>query len=290
MPHSLVINLLPLTAIPTTHLSGRHLHGLFLELVRSVDPGLATVLHQQNTEKAFTLSPLQVTKNQRGRSTGITEILQFQHNYLINEGIPCWWRISLLDETLFSQLTQLWLNINLSRSWQLGATELQITSILGSQQPQQPWASFCTYAQLFAQASEQERQIQFLYCTPTTFRQTEYDCAMPTREFVFRSLLKRWNYYSGIPFPEKVMESIYPSFFDIHTEIVNDRRSKLIGCVGTVIYQILGDVEPEAIKQINALSDFALYAGVGRKTPMGMGMVRRQYQTHPNPPLIKPKG
>ena len=32
---------------------------------------------------------------------------------------------------------------------------------------------------------------------------------------------------------------------------------------------------PETIQQINTLADFALYAGVGRKTPMGMGMVRR---------------
>lgn len=43
-----------------------------------------------------------------------------------------------------------------------------------------------------------------------------------------------------------------------------------------VTYKIIGEVEPEVIKQVNAIADFALYAGVGRKTPMGMGMVRRQ--------------
>jgi CRISPR-associated endoribonuclease Cas6 len=37
----------------------------------------------------------------------------------------------------------------------------------------------------------------------------------------------------------------------------------------------MGDVAPLQIKQLNALTDFALYAGVGRKTPMGMGMTRR---------------
>lgn len=40
-------------------------------------------------------------------------------------------------------------------------------------------------------------------------------------------------------------------------------------------FRILGDVDPMVIKQINTLADFALYSGVGRKTPMGMGMVRR---------------
>jgi len=37
----------------------------------------------------------------------------------------------------------------------------------------------------------------------------------------------------------------------------------------------MGDVKPIDLKQINALADFALYSGVGRKTPMGMGMTRR---------------
>ncbi|HEY9729049.1 MAG TPA: CRISPR system precrRNA processing endoribonuclease RAMP protein Cas6, partial [Chroococcales cyanobacterium] len=44
---------------------------------------------------------------------------------------------------------------------------------------------------------------------------------------------------------------------------------------GAMNFRILGDVEPLVIKQINALADFALYSGVGRKTTMGMGMLRR---------------
>jgi CRISPR-associated endoribonuclease Cas6 len=71
------------------------------------------------------------------------------------------------------------------------------------------------------------------------------------------------------------IESIFPSFFNIRTEIAADSRSKFIGCVGEIGYRILGDVDAIAIKQINALADFALYCGVGRKTPMGMGMLRR---------------
>jgi len=56
---------------------------------------------------------------------------------------------------------------------------------------------------------------------------------------------------------------------------VMDGRSKLIGCVGAIAFQILGEVDWLTIKQINTLSDFAFYAGVGRKTTMGMGIVRR---------------
>ncbi|MFM9158664.1 MAG: CRISPR system precrRNA processing endoribonuclease RAMP protein Cas6, partial [Dolichospermum sp.] len=45
---------------------------------------------------------------------------------------------------------------------------------------------------------------------------------------------------------------------------------------GEISYRILGNVEATGIKQINTLADFVLYTGIGRKTTMGMGMVRRK--------------
>jgi CRISPR-associated endoribonuclease Cas6 len=274
MPYSLVLNLLPQSPIPKSNLSGRHLHALFLDLVHSVDAELANTLHQQSSEKAFVLSPLQFeSKGIRGNT------LQFQYERPITAGTPCWWRVSLLDDALFGKLMHLWLSLNPNQPWHLGSADLQVVSVLGTPQLTQPWANFSTYAQIYERASDINCQIHFVFCTPTTFRVTQYDCAMPTREFVFQSLLKRWNQYSNIPFPKTLIEPIYPSYFDIQTEIVVDSRSKLIGCVGKVTFQILGNVDPLTIKQINALAEFALYAGVGRKTPMGMGMVRRLLPT-----------
>jgi CRISPR-associated endoribonuclease Cas6 len=238
--------------------------------VNSVDSDLATLLHQQSSEKAFTLSPLQVENPKR-----CSNQLHFQYNHAIPEGSPCWWRISLLDETLFRKLAHLWLNLNPQQSWQLGATELQVVSILGTSQPDQPWASFISYQQLYEQASDQNHYIDFRFFTPTAFRVSDYDCALPTKELVFQSLLRRWNRYSQIPFTTDLINSIYPSFFKIQTTMVVDRRSKFIGCLGDITFQILGQVEPLMIQQINTLADFALYAGVGRKTPMGMGITRR---------------
>ncbi|KAM3103434.1 CRISPR-associated endoribonuclease Cas6 [Phormidesmis sp. 146-12] len=268
MPHSLVLNLLPQSPIPASHLSGRHLHALFLDLVRSHSPTLSETLHKQTADKSFTLSALQ-TQN-RGH------VLQYQHERAIAAATPCWWRISLLDDALFGQLAQLWLTLSPKQPWHLGAANLSVTSILGTAQARQPWAGFRSYTQLYEQASEHDRQIKFQFCTPTTFRQTKYDSALPTKELVFQSLLRRWNQYSEIPFSDVIVEAIFPSYFDIRTEIVMDSRSKLIGCVGEVTFQILGDVDSQTIRQINTLADFALYAGVGRKTPMGMGMVRRR--------------
>ena len=272
MPHSLVLNLLPLSPIPPQYLTGRHLHALFLTLVSSVDRKLGDYLHESKADKPFTLSPLQAVR--RGNA-GIAPTLQWEHSQAIPAGTPCWWRISLLDDTLFSKLTQLWLNLNPNHPWHLGPADLHITSILGTPQSTQPWANAISYAQLYEEASECDRQIELAFCTPTAFRQSNYDCALPTRDLVFNSLIKRWNQYSGIELPKTLIEPIFPSFFNIHTEMVADSRSKFIGCVGAMNFRLLGDVEPLIIKQINALANFALYSGVGRKTTMGMGMVRR---------------
>lgn len=270
MPHSLILNLVPTSPIPASYLTGKHLHALFLTLVSAVDKPLGDRLHEQKTDKAFTLSPLQIaTPSSRGH------LLQWEHPHPIPAGTPCWWRISLLDDTLFGNLSRLWLNLNPKHPWHLGPADLQITSILGTAQSTQPWANFVTYTHLYEQASDCERQIDFTFATPTAFRQSQYDCALPTREHVFNSLRRRWNQYSGMEFPETLLEPIFPSFFDIRTQLVADSRSKFIGCVGAISFHIFGTVDALTIKQINTLADFALYSGIGRKTPMGMGMARR---------------
>lgn len=276
MPHSLVLNIIPQSPIPPQFLSGRHLHALFLTLVSSVDRQLGDYLHEAKADKAFTLSPLQASQ-QTKRIERQDSNLQWEHTKAIPAGTPCWWRVSLLDDTLFGKLTHLWLNLNPNHPWHLGPADLHITSIFGTPQFTQSWANASTYAQLYEQASDSDRLIAFSFVTPTAFRQREYDSVLPTRECVFNSLLKRWNKYSGIEISQIPIESIFPSFVNISTSILADSRSKFIGILGETSYRILGDVSPEVIKQINALADFALYSGVGRKTPMGMGMVRRLY-------------
>jgi CRISPR-associated endoribonuclease Cas6 len=271
MPYSLVVNLLPCEPIQPGYLEGRHLHALFLSMVNAVAPDLATHLHGEGRDKAFALSPLQTRPP--------SEALQTIHSRPIPAGTPCWWRIGLLNEDLFGQLTRLWLNLNPRRAWHLGAANLEIASVLATPQSPQPWASSQTYSELLERASSEERHLSLRLCTPTCFRQNDYDTALPTAELVFGSLWKRWQKYSPVAIPweltELVRKQVFPCRFDVETRRVADQRSKFIGCVGTVTYEILGQVTSEQIRQLNALTDFALYAGIGRKTTMGMGMARR---------------
>lgn len=296
MPHSLVLNLLPESPIPPGFTSGKHLHALFLSLVSSVDADMGDQLHANQANKAFTLSPLQVLGDRkrgignRGKSPTPHSLrpITYNHRKPISPGTSCWWRISLLNDRLFSRLTQLWLNLNPNQPWHLGPANLHITSILGTPQSTQPWANFCNYQQLYEQASEQDRKLTLQFYTPTAFRQGKYDSAMPTPDRVFGSLLRRWNHYSGLEFPCNIIEALQPSFFEIRTEVASDPRQQFqhtgakidpskqfMGCVGKVTFQAFGEADPTTLKQLNTLADFALYAGVGRKTPMGMGMTRR---------------
>lgn len=289
MPHSLVLNLLPESPIPPGFTSGKHLHALFLSLVSSVDADMGNQLHANQANKSFTLSPLQLLRQHRGQpKDSVDANLRWTYRKPISPGTSCWWRISLLDDGLFGRLNQLWLNLNPDHPWHLGPADLHITSILGTPQSTQPWANFSNYQHLYEQASEQDRKLTLQFYTPTAFRQGKYDSAMPTPDRVFGSLLRRWNHYSGMEFSTDILDAVQPSHFDIRTEVATDPRSQFhhtgakinpcnqfTGCVGRVTYQVLGNVDTVTLKQLNTLADFALYAGVGRKTPMGMGITRR---------------
>lgn len=286
MPHSLVVNFMPKTPIYPEFLTGRHIHALFLTLVSSVDKELGDRLHGEKANKGFGLSPIQLAVSydrnlnkpqlKKANSQQIKSNSLSWHNQEISASTPCWWRISLLDEVLFSKLTGLWLNLNPDRAFHLGSADLYITSILGTPQSTQPWANFATYQQIYDRASETERNITFHLATPIAFRQGKYDSPLPTRDNVFKSLCDRWNIYSEIQINPEIIEYIFPSRFDIKTEVVkNYDTHSFIGCVGEIGYRILGDAEPLVIKHINALADFAMFSGIGRKTTMGMGMGRR---------------
>lgn len=286
MPHSLVINFMPKTPIYPEYLTGRHIHALFLTLVSSVDKELGDRLHIEKANKGFSLSPIQQLASS-GNSFNKPNLKRANshppkpkslswHNLEIPPSTSCWWRITLLDEALFSKLTGLWLNLNPDRAFHLGSADLYITSILGTPQSSQPWSNFATYQQIYDRASETDCNITFHLATPTAFRQGKYDSPLPTRDNVFKSLCDRWNTYSEIQINSEIIEYIYPSRFDIKTEVVkNYDTHSFIGCVGEIGYRILGEASPETIKQINALANFALFAGIGRKTTMGMGMAKR---------------
>ena len=100
----------------------------------------------------------------------------------------------------------------------------------------------------------------------------------PQPELVFSSLLKRWNAFSELKIPEEhaaYFPSIKVSSYDLRTQLVHFSRYKIIGFKGEVEYELPGNASEGFRREVNALADFASYSGVGAKTAMGMGQVRR---------------
>ncbi len=269
MPYSLVLNFTPTSDIPMGCTSGRHLHALFLNLIHSIDKDLSEDLHKSEKDKSFTVSPLQVISKDKNPS----KELQFRQQR-IKRGSDCWWRVTLLDDGLFKKLSNLWFHINPEELFYLGKTELIFTKILTTANSH-PWANALSYEEIYERASTTESNLNFFIFTPTTFRQGKYDVSLPSADLVFSSLFRRWQKHSNIPLDEVDFDCLFPSFFDLKTEIVIDSRSKFIGCVGRISYKILGDVNVSVIKVLNVLADYGFYCGLGRKTTMGFGMMQR---------------
>jgi CRISPR-associated endoribonuclease Cas6 len=287
MPQSLVLNLVPASKIPQKYLSSQYLYELFLKLVSLVDAELGQILRTDHQNKSYTLSPLQVS-NQTKSQGAIQNLrfllplsalnsspLQYYHIEDVPAGTHCWWRISFLDDVLFGHLSREWEKQAHDIHCYLGPSKLHLINLVRYSQKYPDWASISTYQQIYEQASEHNREIYFQFLTPALFRQGAWDSPLPTREAIFQGLRKRWNRYSGLAFAPSIVNPIVPSQFDLNTVTFQDAQFKTIGCLGQLKFNILGEVDPLTLKRINTLADFTLYAGIGRKTNLGLGMVKR---------------
>ena len=105
---------------------------------------------------------------------------------------------------------------------------------------------------------------------------------LPDPEVVFGSLVRSWNLLApqgmGVD-RERVMayvgeQVVVKRIEGLRTQMLRFRRALQVGFVGRVTYGLMGE-DREARRQLDALSRLAFYSGVGMKTTMGMGQVRR---------------
>lgn len=114
--------------------------------------------------------------------------------------------------------------------------------------------------------------VKLRFSTPTSFKQHNVIQNFPLPELVFNSLWRKWNYFtsSELHFPSIDWQGLVCGY-DLKTEIIQLKHSSEIGCVGWVKYQFK-DTQQRQIASI--LANFANFAGVGRKTTMGMGQTQ----------------
>ncbi|HYW22074.1 MAG TPA: CRISPR-associated endoribonuclease Cas6 [Nodularia sp. (in: cyanobacteria)] len=133
-----------------------------------------------------------------------------------------------------------------------------------------PLAEFSNYA-LLAKKAQVFDDITLKFFSPTSFKQNQVIQPFPLPELVFGSLLRRWNIFAP---PELHFSQIewnaFISAFELKTSALKMENKTEIGAEGWVRYRFL---DPEQSRIATILAHFAEFAGVGRKTAMGMGQV-----------------
>jgi len=116
-----------------------------------------------------------------------------------------------------------------------------------------------------------------VFATPTTFRQGDADLPLPVPRLVFRGLWEKWNAFapqSSLLSEEVIERKIALAEAQIRTRTFDEGRSSIVGFVGWAEFYLMGRHSLEVIRSLHALAEFAFFAGVGRKSTHGMGLVR----------------
>jgi len=138
------------------------------------------------------------------------------------------------------------------------------------------------------------------FITATTFRRADLNINLPFPDLIYNSLLTRWMCFTSHLLHECPPDHL-ETFIKYHTALSSyeaktalyrfNQGGKEIGFVGQATFELIPKI-PYLAKQkpvleaelrrnhqwysrtLHLLNDFAYYSGVGRKTTVGMGMVR----------------
>lgn len=264
---------------------GHLVQAAFLNIIHSVDPTLSDTLHITDQRRPYTVSPL------RG----------------FNESIRCgqmgWLRFTLLNGDLYKTMTEYLLASNQGINIRIGGITFAVVEILNTDHP---WASHTTFDDL-KHIESLNNEISIEFASPTVFKHRSYNGKLmdpfPSPELFFGSLATRWNDYiptvrlkhieshlrgckanklenteshlRGCKIRDYARDTVVLSSFNIKTEMLHYKGHPQIGSVGQVTYLLKDTTDYEMIHNLNRLAAFAFYSGIGCKTAMGMGQVRR---------------
>lgn len=266
MIHSLLLSLRPLARTLIHITQGYRALSLFLELVRSFDPVLASRLHTEAEVKPFTVSPLGGKLERTGDKLAVLP----DETYSL--------RLTLLDEHLLGDAIYSLLKLPQGLRLNLDKAAFSLVAVAATPMDS-PEAAFTRYSDIAGKAND-SRRLTLNFLSPVAFRSKgKRNVVFPEAGLVFGSLLTKWNAFSAVKFEDSIKdtfpECIVPSQYRLETRILDFVTYKEIGFEGVCSYTINSGVNKEAVRQINALADFAFYSGVGAKTTMGMGQTRR---------------
>ena len=296
---SLVLTLRPTTTAPLPPRLGRAAHAILLARIAARDPALAETLHESDGPRPITASELigarrddrRVSPEQPYtlRYTALTAataaVLSAAFavgDTLTFEGVD--FTVEAMEPMMNDELRMM--------NGELRIENGQTQSTIRNSQfaiHHSPWSACDDYQSLAARhllpsGPAPVSRWTFVLASPTAFRSQGQTQPLPLPGLVFGSLVKRWNAFAPVALPEEGVkryaeEMVVVSRFSLRSAPGWDRgqgeqRGLRIGSIGKITYIALNR-DRYWLSALGLLAEFALYAGVGAQTTMGMGQVRR---------------
>jgi len=278
--------------IPQTQ--GRFALAAFLDIVHQVDPALAVALHDSKNRRPFTLSQLRGLPVPR------------QGEVRLRAGHECWLRVTLTGETLFGTFIRRFLQGEARPTLRLGEMPFGVSEVLTTP-GSHPWAGYTTAEELLNCARDDDT-IALEFASPFGFSLGDNRVEIaPRPELLFGGLHKKWAQWCARPLapgersslagvtppaaqsrlsevhrrglaelPDEpwLREHVLIKAWRVQSRMLRYGPQAQVGSEGNVVFRIF-NADAKARRMLNALADFAFYAGIGRKTTQGMGQVRR---------------
>ncbi|ODN29680.1 CRISPR-associated endoribonuclease Cas6 [Fervidobacterium thailandense] len=260
MLYSVVLTLQAINSGQITSFAGQKIHGWLFSLLKKADADLAPALHASVPNKAFTVSSFLGQK--------------LNYPLEIKEGELYKIRLTFLNDYVFQAVSGEIYEL-LARAIPIQLEKMQFVINKLTLDPEDPWSGFITEEELL-ENTEENKEISLKFYTPTCFRIGDLHLREPEPEKVFTSLLYKWNTHCSTKFDENLKDK-FKEIVILESDVIQKRvqfsHFYIQGFVGTVKYQ-LPEI-PSLIKTANVLAKFAFYSGVGYKTTMGLGQVKR---------------
>jgi len=233
------------------------LHGFFFSLLPS---NIADTLHKPSRYKPFCLWAPKIfrfIKNNQPSETN--SVLTITISFLKNDFFsPFLFKLTENRKKLF-----------------LGPYKVSLLQEPGSLIKNDEYTTFEDFFNIKAKT-----YLYFQAITPISFKKGDIDYPLPDPKIFFKSLINKWNYFSPFRIEVDLRKVLEEKLCIVYSKIRTYKiklslGSSVTGFKGKVVFYGKG-LTDEELKWLNILGHFSRYAGVGRKTTMGLGMVEFQ--------------
>ncbi|ABO50160.1 CRISPR-associated protein Cas6 [Desulforamulus reducens MI-1] len=236
-----------------------YIHGLFFRLLQEVNINISDYLHNVQSIKPYTLSTLQGVKQNKGWCS-------------VCQGKKYRFRATFMQEEVFLNFYEVVYSYYVNKKTvKIGNIDFLVSKI--------DLERTNKFEDLIGnEVNLQKFEIDFL--SPTNFRVNGIQHIFPDSHTVFKSYKNRWNTFcpNHLIFPEHDLSLIYDGCYSVrynlHTEIIEMGKYKMVGFKGTCRYEINPKLSGELRDRASGLLKFARYCGTGYKTTMGLGQTK----------------